>query len=271
MWSKNTSGDADHLIARLTVNVNKVATLRNSRGGAAAERPRGGRACASRPARRASPCTRAPIERHITPDDVRDDRARLLRASAPAIEYNIEGDPRPDLLDLVDEVRAGSVHARAGRARRGHEPGRLAAGTRSRPAAGGRSADCAARGIRVSLFVDAGAGADPLGRVDRRRSRRALHRAVRARVRARPRTTARRVVRHATPRRRRLAHALGARRQRRPRSRSRQSRAVPRRCRTSTRSRSATRSCRARCLSASRTVVARVPGDAGGLAARSAY
>ncbi len=32
-------------------------------------------------------------------------RARVERTAPPAVEYNIEGDPRPELLDLVEEVR----------------------------------------------------------------------------------------------------------------------------------------------------------------------
>ena len=42
--------------------------------------------------------------RHITPDDVRA-IARLLGESL-TIELNVEGDPRPELLDLVEEVQA---------------------------------------------------------------------------------------------------------------------------------------------------------------------
>ena len=53
---------------------------------------------------------------------------RCWRRSAAGIEFNIEGDPRPDLLALVHEVRPGPVHARARAAGGDHEPGRLAAG-----------------------------------------------------------------------------------------------------------------------------------------------
>ena len=65
--------------------------------------------------------------RHITPEDVRD-IAAALAAVRPRVEYNIEGDPRPDLLELVHGRAAGSVHARSGRAGRDHEPGGLDAG-----------------------------------------------------------------------------------------------------------------------------------------------
>ena len=65
-----------------------------------------------------------------------------------------------------------------------------------------------AQGIRVSLFVDAEAGADSLGGVDRRRPRRAVHRAVRAGVRAGAAECAANPSR-AMRRRPALAHALG--------------------------------------------------------------
>ena len=43
-------------------------------------------------------------ERHITRQDVLDVHAHLRRVD-PSVEYNIEGDPRPDLMDLVVELR----------------------------------------------------------------------------------------------------------------------------------------------------------------------
>src|SRR5262249_41846852 len=88
---------------RLSVNVNKVATLRNSRGG---DQPRVLDAV--------DVCWRAGVhgitvhpradQRHIKPRDV-DDIARALEGKRPAVEFNIEGDPRPDLIELVQTVR----------------------------------------------------------------------------------------------------------------------------------------------------------------------
>ena len=52
-----------------------------------------------------------------------------MAAAQGRAEFNIEGDPRPDLIDLALETQPRSVHARAGDARRDHEPGRLAAET----------------------------------------------------------------------------------------------------------------------------------------------
>jgi len=88
---------------RLSVNVNKVATLRNSRGG---DEPRVLDAVAV--------CLRAGVhgitvhpradERHIKPHDV-DDIVAALEGKRPAVEFNIEGDPRPDLIDIVRRIR----------------------------------------------------------------------------------------------------------------------------------------------------------------------
>src|SRR5690606_1946700 len=91
--------------------------------------------------------------RHITPDDVRD-IAAALAAVRPRVEYNIEGDPRPELVDLVREVRPDQctlVPVRPGEitSQAGWPPGPVAAPVRE------AIADFHARGIRVSLFVDA--------------------------------------------------------------------------------------------------------------------
>lgn len=137
---------------KLSVNVNKVATLRNSRGGHAPSVLEAVDICVAAGAPGITVHPRAD-QRHITPDDVRAIVGRL-RERAPAVEYNIEGDPRPDLLALVDEVRPdqctlvpvkpGEVTSQAG-----WRPGAAADGlpdviTRLH-----------ARGIRVSVFVDA--------------------------------------------------------------------------------------------------------------------
>src|SRR5205807_4391631 len=89
-------------MVRLSVNVNKVATLRNSRGGGAPSVLEAVDVCVAAGAPGITVHPRAD-RRHITPDDVRAIAARLT--ASPAIEYNIEGDPRPGLLDVVREVR----------------------------------------------------------------------------------------------------------------------------------------------------------------------
>ena len=139
-------------MTRLSVNVNKVATLRNSRGGALPSVIDAVNVCVTAGAPGITVHPRAD-RRHITSDDVRA-VAAVLRESAPHVEFNIEGDPRPDLLDLVDEVRPtqctlvpvveGEITSQAG-----WQPG----------AASERIADVVRRlhatKTRVSLFVDA--------------------------------------------------------------------------------------------------------------------
>src|SRR2546423_11106479 len=90
-------------MARLSVNVNKVATLRNSRGGRVPDVLEAVDVCVAAGAPGITVHPRAD-RRHITPEDVRAIAARL-RARAPGVEFNIEGDPRSDLLELVAEVR----------------------------------------------------------------------------------------------------------------------------------------------------------------------
>jgi pyridoxine 5-phosphate synthase len=140
---------------RLSVNVNKVATLRNSRGGRTPSVVDAVQVCLEAGAPGITVHPRAD-RRHITPGDVRD-VARILAARRRETEFNIEGDPRPDLIELVHEVRPdqctlvpvvpGEVTSQAG-----WQPGPA---TNRLPAivAGLRSS-----GIRVSLFVDASPG-----------------------------------------------------------------------------------------------------------------
>jgi pyridoxine 5-phosphate synthase len=88
---------------RLSVNVNKVATLRNSRGGREPNVLVAVQACLNAGAAGITVHPRAD-RRHVTPQDLFD-IARALVGRRPAVEYNIEGDPRPELLDMVAEVR----------------------------------------------------------------------------------------------------------------------------------------------------------------------
>jgi pyridoxine 5-phosphate synthase len=152
-------------MVNLSVNVNKVATLRNSRGG---REPRVLDAVDVCLEERVPGITVHPRadQRHITPDDVRD-IAKVL-AGRPGVEFNIEGDPRPDLLALVREVSPsqctlvpvapGEITSQAG--------WRADTGADALP---GHIAELKAHGVRVSVFVDpteeairwaAGAGAD---------------------------------------------------------------------------------------------------------------
>jgi pyridoxine 5-phosphate synthase len=136
----------------LSVNVNKVATLRNSRGGSIPSVLEAVDVCVAAGAPGITVHPRAD-RRHITPDDVRAIAGALRRKTVP-VEYNIEGDPRPELIELVEEVRPaqctlvpvvpGEITSQAG-----WRPGR---GTDQVPAVISR---LQARGVRVSVFVDA--------------------------------------------------------------------------------------------------------------------
>jgi pyridoxine 5-phosphate synthase len=138
-------------VARLSVNVNKVATLRNSRGGALPSVVDAVRVCINAGAPGITVHPRADA-RHITRDDVLG-LASYLGPRRRQVEFNIEGDPRPDLLDLVREVRPHQctlVPVRPGEvtSQAGWPPdtpaGELGVAVR----------DLQQRGIRVSLFIE---------------------------------------------------------------------------------------------------------------------
>ena len=136
----------------LSVNVNKVATLRNSRGGRTPSVVEAVGVCVSAGVPGITVHPRGD-RRHITLDDVRE-IACTLAGLEPRVEYNIEGDPRPELLDLVEEVRPdqctlvpvvpGEITSQAG-----WQPG---PDTRRMPEIVARLRGA---GVRVSLFVDA--------------------------------------------------------------------------------------------------------------------
>jgi pyridoxine 5-phosphate synthase len=90
----------------LSVNVNKIATIRNSRGGA---EPRVTQAVAIALEAGAPGVTIHPRadERHIRRSDVPEvaDVVARWRASGRQAELNIEGDPRPDLIETIEAVR----------------------------------------------------------------------------------------------------------------------------------------------------------------------
>jgi pyridoxine 5-phosphate synthase len=142
-------------MVQLSVNVNKVATLRNSRGGREPRVLRAVEVCLEAGARSITVHHRAD-ERHIRRGDVLDIAALLAtdRTDPGGVpEFNVEGDPRPDLIDLVLEVCPtqctlvpvvpGEITSQAG-----WPPGTDRAGM------AGVVARLRAEGIRVSLFVD---------------------------------------------------------------------------------------------------------------------
>lgn len=87
-------------MTKLSVNVNKVATLRNARGGQVPSVVRAARTAIAAGCHGITVHPR-PDERHIRRQDVRDLAAMLPRG----IELNIEGYPSAEYLDLVTEVR----------------------------------------------------------------------------------------------------------------------------------------------------------------------
>ena len=109
-------------MTKLSVNINKVATLRNARGGdnpnvlLAAERAQawGAQGITVHP---------RPDERHVTYND-----ARLLKRVITT-EYNIEGNPIPRFMELVLSIRPQQVTLVP-------------------------DAELKEQGIRVSIFVD---------------------------------------------------------------------------------------------------------------------
>jgi pyridoxine 5-phosphate synthase len=88
-------------MVRLSVNVNKVAIVRNARRGEVPRILDAARPCLDAGAGGITVHPR-PDERHIRPRDVRELRALLERY--PEAEFNVEGNPTPAFLDLVLEV-----------------------------------------------------------------------------------------------------------------------------------------------------------------------
>jgi pyridoxine 5-phosphate synthase len=141
---------------RLSVNVNKVATLRNSRGGQVPRVLDAVDVCIRAGAEGITVHPRADA-RHIRSDDVRE-IARALERVRPRVEFNIEGDPRPDLIALVldvgpDQCTLVPVVPGEITSQKGWVEG---PGTSHLSAA---VSQLKARHIRVSLFVEAEAAA----------------------------------------------------------------------------------------------------------------
>ena len=84
-------------MTRLSVNINKVATLRNARGGNMPDVTKAALDCERFGAEGITVHPR-PDERHIRYSDV-----RIIRPLVTT-EFNIEGNPIPSFVDLVDEV-----------------------------------------------------------------------------------------------------------------------------------------------------------------------
>ena len=91
----------------LSVNVNKVATLRNSRGGDIPNVLTAVDTCIDAGVQGITVHPRED-QRHIKPSDVYEIAEHLKQINSENntdIEYNIEGDPRPELIDMVLDVQ----------------------------------------------------------------------------------------------------------------------------------------------------------------------
>lgn len=89
-------------MVRLSVNVNKIALIRNSRGGNLPDVLKAARACLEAGCHGITVHPR-PDARHITYRDVFDLSAMLREEFRT--EFNVEGYPSPEFLDLVVKVR----------------------------------------------------------------------------------------------------------------------------------------------------------------------
>jgi len=138
-------------VTKLSVNVNKIATVRNSRGGREPSVIEAVRTCIDAGAPGITVHPRADA-RHITTADVHEIADELAPLKG-RVEYNIEGDPRPGFLELVLAVRPdqctlvpvkpGEITSEAG------WPADTPAEQLSGVIKGLKNA-----GVRVSLFVD---------------------------------------------------------------------------------------------------------------------
>jgi pyridoxine 5-phosphate synthase len=142
----------------LSVNVNKIAVLRNSRGGA---EPSVARAalCAMQAGAQGITVHPRPDQRHITPGDV-DTLAQLCREHG--VEYNIEGNPfapahggYPGLMALIERSRptqATLVPDSDSQLTSDHGFDLVRDGERLRP----YLRQLRDWGVRISIFMDAG-------------------------------------------------------------------------------------------------------------------
>lgn len=89
-------------MTKLSVNINKVATIRNSRGGNMPDVTKAALDCEAFGAQGITVHPR-PDERHIRYSDVREIKPLL------STEFNIEGNPIPGFIDLVCEVIPAQV------------------------------------------------------------------------------------------------------------------------------------------------------------------
>lgn len=89
-------------MTKLSVNINKIATLRNARGGSMPDVVKAAQDCEMFGAEGITVHPR-PDERHITYNDVWE-LSKVVKT-----EFNIEGYPTQDFIDLVDKAKPAQV------------------------------------------------------------------------------------------------------------------------------------------------------------------
>ena len=147
-------------VTALSVNLNKVALVRNTRHLGIPSLVRAATLCLDAGAHGITVHPR-PDGRHIRADDVRA-LYRLL-ASRPNAEFNIEGNPFQNLMGFVREFKPQQctfVPDSEGQSTSDHGWNLPADGERLKPLI----AEAQALGVRVSLFMDPDAGAMALAR-----------------------------------------------------------------------------------------------------------
>ena len=149
----NTSTSSTHTATRLSVNVNKVAQLRNTRHIGIPSVTRAATLCLQAGAHGITVHPR-PDQRHIRPHDVHE-LAELMQAW-PQCEYNIEGNPTQNLMDFIRTVRPHQAtfvpdSEDQFTSDHGWDLSDAATCQRLRPLID----ECHALGVRVSLFMDA--------------------------------------------------------------------------------------------------------------------
>jgi pyridoxine 5-phosphate synthase len=159
------ASDADHVLTALSVNVNKVAQLRNTRHLGIPSVVKAATLCLQAGAQGITVHPR-PDERHIRAHDVHDIAALLQ--DWPQAEYNIEGNPYQNLMGFIRELagkglkpdQATFVPDSEDQFTSDHGWDLVVDADRLRPLI----AECHALGVRVSLFMDATPAAMALAR-----------------------------------------------------------------------------------------------------------
>ncbi|MDM0043571.1 pyridoxine 5'-phosphate synthase [Variovorax dokdonensis] len=140
-----------HPTTALSVNLNKVALVRNTRHLGIPSVPLAAAMCLDAGAQGITVHPR-PDERHIRPHDVRE-LSELLRRDWPDAEFNIEGNPFHNLMEFVRELRphqATFVPDSEDQFTSDHGWTFPDDAERLRPLI----EECKALGVRVSLFMD---------------------------------------------------------------------------------------------------------------------